>query len=231
MGGVLRVAMVTGAAGNVGSAVASRFQDAGFQLVLLDRSFAELATTHPRPPLRLPLDLEDESSVQLAVQDAMTRYGRIDVLCNIAGGFTMGEAVHESTDATWRAMLGTNLNSTLNPLRAVIPHMIAAGSGRVINVAAMAGLAGVARMSAYSASKSAVIRITESMSAELRRSGINVNCVMPSIVDTPANRAAMPQADASRWVSAQSLAEVMFFLASDASRAIHGAAIPVVGLV
>jgi NAD(P)-dependent dehydrogenase (short-subunit alcohol dehydrogenase family) len=230
MAGEARVAMVTGAAGNLGRAVAARFEDAGFQLVLLDRAFAEASAPETRPPLRLTLDLEDRDKVLLSVQDAMSRYGRIDALCNIAGGFTMGEAVHESTEETWRSMFGTNLTATLNMVRAVVPYMIAAGSGRVINVAAMAGLAGAAHMSAYSAAKSAVVRVTESMSAELRRSGINVNCVMPSIIDTPRNRADMPEADHSRWVSPQSLAEVIFFLASDASRAVHGAAIPVVGL-
>jgi NAD(P)-dependent dehydrogenase (short-subunit alcohol dehydrogenase family) len=230
MTGTAHVAMITGAAGNLSRAVASHFEEAGFQLVLLDRAFAEPSASQTRPPLRLSLDLEDLDMVLLAVQDAVSRYGRIDALCNIAGGFTMGEAVHESTDATWRAMFGTNLTSTLNVVRAAVPYMIAAGSGRVINVAAIAGLAGSARMSAYSAAKSAVMRITESMSAELRGFGINVNCVMPSIIDTPRNRADMPQADHSRWVSPQSLAEVIFFLASDASRAVHGAAIPVIGL-
>lgn len=221
--------MVTGAAGNLGRAVVARFDAAGYQLVLLDLAFTEPAAD-ARPALRLSLDLENGEEVLLAVQEAMGRYGRIDALCNIAGGFTMGEAVHESTDATWRAMLGTNVTSTLNVVRAVVPYMIAAGSGRIINVAAMAAVAGAAHMSAYSASKSAVIRVTESMSAELRRSGINVNCVMPSIIDTPRNRADMPQADHSRWVAPEALAEVIFFLASDAARAVHGAAIPVIGL-
>lgn len=226
-----RVAVVTGAAGNLGRAVAARFEAAGFQLVLLDRAFPDPAAPETRPPLRLSLDLEDADKVLLAVQDAMGLYGRIDALCNIAGGFTMGEAVHESLDATWRAMFGINVTSTLNMVRATVPYMIAAGSGSIVNVAAMAGAAGGAHMSAYSAAKSAVVRLTESMSAELRRSGINVNCVMPSILDTPRNRADMPQADHSRWVTPQALAEVIHFLASDAARAVHGTAIPVVGLV
>jgi NAD(P)-dependent dehydrogenase (short-subunit alcohol dehydrogenase family) len=109
--------------------------------------------------------------------------------------------------------------------------MLAAGGGRIVNVAAGAALRGGARMGAYAAAKSAVIRLTESMSAELKDRGINVNCVMPSIIDTPQNRAAMPDADASRWVAPEALAEVMLFLASDRARAIHGAAIPVTGLV
>jgi NAD(P)-dependent dehydrogenase (short-subunit alcohol dehydrogenase family) len=109
--------------------------------------------------------------------------------------------------------------------------MIAAGRGKIVNIGAVAALAGKANMGAYSASKSAVIRLTESMSAELRDKGINVNCVLPSIIDTPQNRADMPKADPLRWVGPDALAEVILFLASDAARAIHGAAIPVTGRV
>jgi len=111
-----------------------------------------------------------------------------------------------------------------------VPPMLAAASGKIVNVAAMAALAGKAGMGAYAASKSATIRLTETMAAELRDKGINVNCVMPSIIDTPQNRAAMPDADPGRWVTPAAVAEVILFLASDAARAIHGAAVPVVGL-
>jgi len=128
-------------------------------------------------------------------------------------------------------MLGLNARSVINVARAVVPGMIAAGNGKIVNIAALAGLAGKADMGAYSASKAAVIRLTESMSAELRDKGINVNCIMPSIIDTPQNRAAMPKADPGRWVTPQALAEVVMFLASDAASAIHGAAIPVTGRV
>jgi NAD(P)-dependent dehydrogenase (short-subunit alcohol dehydrogenase family) len=109
--------------------------------------------------------------------------------------------------------------------------MIASRSGKIVNIAALAGLAGKANMGAYSASKSAVIRLTESMSAELRDKGINVNCILPSVIDTPQNRADMPGADPRRWVAPEALADVVLFLASDQARAIHGAAIPVTGLV
>ena len=156
---------------------------------------------------------------------------RIDVLCNIAGGFRMGQPVHETSDETWDLMLGLNAKSVINCARAVVPGMLAAGRGKIINVAALAGLAGKANMGAYIASKSAVIRLTESMSAELRDKGINVNCILPSIIDTPQNRADMPKADPRRWVAPEALADVVLFLASDAARAIHGASIPVNGLV
>ena len=114
--------------------------------------------------------------------------------------------------------------------RAVVPGMIAAKSGKIVNVAAINGTVGKGNMSAYSASKSVVIRLTESMAAELRDKGINVNCVLPSIIDTAPNRADMPNADFSKWVTPAALADVMVFLASDKARAIHGASVPVVGL-
>ncbi len=161
----------------------------------------------------------------------MDSFGRIDVLCNIAGGFRMGHPVHETPEDTWELMLDLNAKSVIHTARAVVPGMIAAGYGKIVNIAALAGLAGKANMGAYSAAKSAVIRLTESMSAELRDKGINVNCILPSIIDTPQNRADMPGADPRRWVAPEALAEVVLFLASDAARAIHGAAIPVTGLV
>jgi NAD(P)-dependent dehydrogenase (short-subunit alcohol dehydrogenase family) len=118
----------------------------------------------------------------------------------------------------------------LHTARAVVPAMLAAGGGRIVNVGAGAAGKGGAHMGAYAASKSAVARLTESMAAELREKGIHVNCVLPSIIDTPENRKDMPEADPSRWVSPQSLAGVIAFLASDAARDIHGASVPVTGL-
>ena len=143
----------------------------------------------------------------------------------------MGEPVHETTDELWRQMLELNAGSVVRMARAVVPGMIAQRYGKIVSVAAMGGLTGGARMSAYAASKSAVIRITESLALELRDHGINVNCVLPSTIDTAPNRAAMPKADFSRWVAADALADVILFLASGAARAINGAALPVVGRV
>jgi NAD(P)-dependent dehydrogenase (short-subunit alcohol dehydrogenase family) len=155
---------------------------------------------------------------------------RVDILCNIAGGFRMGQPIHETSDDTWDLMLGLNARSVLNCARAVVPGMLAAGGGKIVNVGAIAALSGKANMGAYIASKSAVIRLTESMAAELREEGINVNCVLPSTIDTPQNRKDMPKADPKRWVAPEALADVVLFLASDAARAIHGASIPVAGL-
>jgi NAD(P)-dependent dehydrogenase (short-subunit alcohol dehydrogenase family) len=137
--------------------------------------------------------------------------------------------VHATSDADWDFLFGLNARSVLHTARAVVPRMIAAGGGRIVNVAANAGLKGAAMMGAYCASKDAVVRMTEAMSAELRDHNINVNCVLPSIIDTPENRGAMPDADPARWVAPEALADVIVFLASDAARAIHGAALPVTG--
>ena len=228
-----RIALVTGAAGNLGQAVARALAAAGASLVLCDIDAGALAKTVPPvspAPLLLPVNLLDAADVARAAQAALAHAGRIDILCNIAGGFTMGDPVHATNDDSWRRMLDLNAGTVLNTARAFVPGMLAAGGGRIVNVAAMAGLAGRPDMGAYSVSKSAVMRLTESMAQELRHKGINVNAVMPSIIDTPQNRAAMPGADPAQWVAPEALADVIVFLSSDAARAVHGACIPVTGL-
>lgn len=228
-----RIVMVTGAGGNLGQAVATRFMQAGATLVLLDLDRQRLQDRYGEEHARLmyaPADLLDRAEVAAAVKAASGQFGRIDVLCNIAGGFRMGHAVHDTPDQEWNFLFDLNARSVLHAVHAVVPHMLEAGGGKIVNIGAAAALKGAARMGAYCASKDVVIRMTESMAAELRHSNINVNCVLPSIIDTPENRAAMPGADATHWVAPEALAEVIAFLASDGARAIHGAAIPVVGL-
>ena len=217
--------MVTGAAGHLGRAVAKSFADLGANLVLLD-----IREETPGAHLFLSADLRNADSVRTAVGKALERFGRIDVLCNIAGAFRMGPPVHETKDADWDFLFDVNAKSVLHTARAVVPAMLQAGGGKIVNVGAFAAQRGAASMGAYVASKSALIRITETMAAELREKNINVNCVLPTIIDSPDNRAAMPQADPRRWVAPQDLAAVIVFLASDAARAVHGAAIPVTGL-
>lgn len=225
--------LVTGAAGNLGRAVAQAFLAEGARVVLCDISTAALDASWPGQDARIvkvAVNLLDADAVGAATQQVLAQTGRIDVLANIAGGFRMGPPVHETPAATWDLMMDLNAKTVLNTARAVVPGMLAAKRGKVVNVAAAAGQAGRGAMGAYCASKAAVIRITESMAAELRESGINVNCVMPTIIDTPVNRADMPDAEPSRWVAPEALADVILFLASDAARAVHGAALPVSGL-
>ena len=201
--------------------------------MLVDLNEAVLAQAYPGEDgrrLLLAADLMDAVSARKAVDSAVTRFGRIDCLCNIAGGFRMGPAVHETPADLWNLMLDLNAGTLLHMVQAVVPGMLAAGSGKIVNIGAGGGLKGGAKMGAYSAAKSVVIRLTESMAAELRDKGINVNCVLPSVIDTPQNRADMPKADPKKWVAPQDLAQVILFLCSDGARAIHGAAVPVNGL-
>ena len=220
-----RTVMITGAAGHLGRAVSEAFADAGANLVLVD-----VKTPERKNALFVEADLLDPQSAQRAAGKALERFGRIDVLCNIAGAFRMGPPVHETKDADWDFLFDVNARSVLHTARAVVPLMLKAAGGKIVNIGAYAAQRAVAGMGAYVASKSALVRLTETMAAELREKNINVNCVLPTIIDTADNRAAMPQADPRRWVAPGDLAAVILFLASDAARAIHGAAIPVTGL-
>jgi NAD(P)-dependent dehydrogenase (short-subunit alcohol dehydrogenase family) len=227
-----RTVVVTGAAGHLGQAVAQLFVERGDNVALvarrksLERAFGG-ETSHI---MFAAADLLDRAQVDAAVPAILARFGGIDVLCNIAGGFRMGTPVHATSDADWTAMFDLNLRTTLNAIRAVVPAMLERGGGKVVNVAAASALKAAAAMGPYAAAKSAVIRVTEAMAAELRERNINVNCVLPTMIDTPDNRSALPGADPSRWVAPRDLARVVAFLASDEARAVHGAAIPVSGL-
>ena len=156
--------------------------------------------------------------------------GTIDVLANIAGGFTMGDSVASTSDETWNFMFDLNARTVLNMVRAVVPGMTEQGHGKIINVGARNGLRGIANMAAYSASKSVVIRLTESLADELKSKNINVNCVLPSIIDTQRNREDMPKANFNKWVKPEAMAKVVLFLASRDADPIHGASLPVEGL-
>jgi NAD(P)-dependent dehydrogenase (short-subunit alcohol dehydrogenase family) len=224
-----QVVMITGASGQLGRAVADLFAERGASLALVDRHH-EAPEQNPGNTLHLSADLLQQADVDRAVARTIERFGHIDALCNIAGGFHMGEAVFETPDSAWDFMFNLNTRTVLHTARAVVPHMLKAGHGKIVNIGAYSAQRGAAQTGAYIASKSAVIRLTESMAAELRERGINVNCVLPTILDTPANRTAMPDADPARWVAPRALADVIAFLASDAARAIHGAAVPVTGL-
>lgn len=224
--------VVTGAAGTVGRAVALAFRRRGAQLVLIDvdgralvEACAEAGIAQSEATF-LALNLLDKE----AMSRQFRGFTRIDVLCNIAGAFTMGSPVHETDEDTWSAMINVNASTILSTARVVVPGMLEQGSGCIVNIGAGAALSGTASMGAYAAAKSAVLRLTESMSAELRDRGIRVNCVLPSIVDTPQNRRDLPSADPGRWVSPAALADVIVFLASPSAAAIHGACIPVRGL-
>ena len=228
------VVLITGAAGNLGRAVAAAFAGAGARIALMDINEQALADARAALPeqtevLTLPSNILDLDSVNNAVERALVHFRKIDTLANIAGGFTMGPPLHETQDKDWDFMMGLNARSVFNLCRAVIPHMLASDGGRIINVSARAAREGKANMGPYCASKAAVITLTETLAAEHKHAGINVNCILPGTIDTPQNRAAMPDADHSTWVPPEALADVVHFLASDAARCVTGAAIPVFG--
>jgi NAD(P)-dependent dehydrogenase (short-subunit alcohol dehydrogenase family) len=230
-----KIVIVTGAAGNLGQAVARAFLAAQSRLVLVDRRSDRLPSLFPELVdssdhiLATDVDAMDMEAVQAMVSSTLQRFGRIDVLANTVGGYLAGTPVHETSLESWDGSLDLNARTAFILSKAVVPAMLDQESGRIIHVAARTGLEGSSRQLVHSVAKSAVIRLTETLSAELKRSGINVNCVLPATIDTPQNRAAMPKAKFDRWVEPEDIADVFTFLASHAARAITGAAIPVYG--
>ena len=226
--------LITGASGNLGSATACALAARGARPALIGRDPEALHRTQAMLPagadsLPLSVDLLDPKQVAAMVEQVADHFGAIHGLINIAGGFSMGPAIQDTTDAEWNAMLDLNARTAFHGARAVVPKLLAAGQGVIINVAARAALRGVGHMGPYCISKAAVVTLTETLADELKPSGIRVNCVLPGTLDTPQNRAAMPDQDPSNWVGLDALADVIAFLASDLSRGITGAAIPVYG--
>jgi NAD(P)-dependent dehydrogenase (short-subunit alcohol dehydrogenase family) len=230
-----KIAIVTGAVGNLGMATARAFQQAGAKTVLVDRSpdrvreaFKDISGSADHL-LVGGIDLSEATSLGKLIEHTLDKFERIDALVNTVGGYRGGKPVHEADLLDWDFLFNVNLRTTLLCCRAVIPQMLKQQRGKIINVASRDALSGSAGYAAYSASKSAVLRLTESLAAELKASNINVNCIMPGTIDTPQNRAAVPNGDFRTWVEPAAIAEVITFLASDASRAINGAALPVYG--
>lgn len=230
-----QVAIVTGGAGNLGQAVTRAFHDAGARVAIIDlkREDAVAAFGEDLPESEtctyVSGDLTDETSVGGIVRQVIDTFGRIDILVNTAGGYRAGTPTHETPVDVWDFMFNLNARTVFLMSRAAIPHMLERRHGRIISIAARAALKGTARHGAYNASKMVVIRLTETMAAEVRNQGITANCVLPGTIDTPANRAETPDADFTRWVSPESMAQVILFLASDLAADISGAAIPVYG--
>ncbi len=225
--------VITGGAGALGKSVVEWFSHRGANVAILDYSDELLAESYPDPQKNhfyIACDLTVRESCAESVGKLLRQFGKIDVLANIAGGFLMGDAVHETSDDTWDFLFDLNTRSILNMSAVVVPEMIKQSHGKIINVAARAALNGAANMGAYTASKAAVMRLTESMALELRDKNINVNAVMPSLIDTPRNRADMPDADFSKWVRPEQISDVIGFLAAEESSALNGACIPVDGL-
>jgi NAD(P)-dependent dehydrogenase (short-subunit alcohol dehydrogenase family) len=223
-----KVIVVTGASGALGKVVAEVALARGARVAAVDHAPSQIPATAERIELG-GVDLTDATQAKKAIDAAAAHFGKLDALLNIAGAFAF-EAVAEGDPKTWQRMYALNVLTALNASRAAILHLAASGAGRIINVGAMGALQAGAGMGAYAASKAGVHRLTEALAAEWKGK-ITVNAVLPSTIDTAANRASMPKADFTKWVTAQELAEVMLFLASDAASAVTGALLPVSGRV
>jgi NAD(P)-dependent dehydrogenase (short-subunit alcohol dehydrogenase family) len=229
-----QVALVTGAAGNLGRAVAAALAARGMRVAALDRAAApleEVVAALPDPAAHLVLagvDLMDPAACDAALARVQAQYGRIDAVAHTVGGFAFTPIV-DSVPTAFEQMFRLNLLTTANVFGAAIARMRPAGRGALVAIGAMAALKAPGALGAYAASKAGVLRLVESYADELRREGLRVNAVLPGTIDTPQNRAAMPDADTSGWVTPAQLAEAIAFLLSDAASGITGALLPVTG--
>ncbi|WP_340267825.1 SDR family NAD(P)-dependent oxidoreductase [Sphingobium mellinum] len=220
-----RSVIVTGGFGILGRAVAAKFAAQGDRVARID--FAPAAPDAIHGGLDLPgVDLTDAGHVDAAITMVTQKHGGVDVLVNIAGGF-LWETLEGGSIASWEKMFSMNLRSTATITKRVLPLVTRSAAGRIINIGAGAAINAASGMGAYAASKAGVHRLTEALAGELAGSSVTVNAILPSIIDTPANRADMPDADTSQWVQPGAIADVILFLSSPAARSISGALIPV----
>ncbi|CAB3746191.1 SDR family NAD(P)-dependent oxidoreductase [Paraburkholderia solisilvae] len=227
-----KIVAVTGAFGALGFVTAQVLAQRGAQVALIGRGAA---------PATLPLelaqacvvehvDLTDPQAAQHAIATIAARFGGLDALVNIAGGFRW-ETIADGSADSWERMFDVNVKTALNASKAALAQLAARAGGRIVNLGAMAALKAGTGMGAYAASKSAVMRLTETLAEELKDKGVTVNAILPSIIDTHQNRADMPDADFSRWVTPEQIAAVIAFLLSQDAQCITGALIPVTGRV
>ena len=230
-----RNVLITGGTGILGSAVTKAYLAQGDTVAVTYLFENEVETFRQSNPERIEditflfANVTVEAEVQKAVDAFLSKFGQLDVLVNIVGGFIGGIPTAELEEGRWDFMMNLNLKSVFLCCKTAIPHMTAQGSGKIVNVSARAGLKGEAGLSAYCVSKGGVRTLTESLAAEVMDSGVNVNAIMPSIMDTPMNRESMPDEDHDRWVAPTDVAKVICFLTSDDAAIINGAAIPVYG--
>jgi NAD(P)-dependent dehydrogenase (short-subunit alcohol dehydrogenase family) len=228
-----RVVLITGATGGLGGAVVRAFADEGARLVLSARKLDDLAALASAAGLAdervllAPADISNAAAVAGLARAAEERFGAIDAVAHLAGGYEGGASVADTGDATWERMLALNLSSAFLVARAVLPGMRQRGRGALIFVSSRAASAPAANQAAYAVSKGALELLVRNLAEEMRPHGVNVNAVAPSVIDTPANRRASPKADYAAWVPPESLAAAIRFLASDAAHDIHGAIVPV----
>jgi NAD(P)-dependent dehydrogenase (short-subunit alcohol dehydrogenase family) len=231
-----KVAIVTGGAGALGGAVVKAFLEAGGGVVVPYQFEGDLEKLRERA--RLPgsarlsgalLELTDEQAVARYYSDIARQQGGVDILVNLAGGFGGGKPVHETPWSLWQQQLDLNLKTAVLSCAAAVPHMLARGGGAIVNVGTRTATQPAANLAAYAASKRAVLQLTEALAAELRERNVTANAILPSVIDTPANRRSSPNDDHSRWVKPEEIARVILFLVGPDARIVSGAAIPVYG--
>src|SRR5579871_2727278 len=222
------IALVTGANGGLGTSVTKSLLDAGFRTVGLSPNIRQSDFDHPNFTA-LPATLDTLDAAKRAAESVISRFGKIDLLAHLVGGFAGGQTIADTDDATFQRMFDMNLNSAFHMLRAVLPHMRRAGGGRIVAIGSRAAESPGATVGAYSASKAALVSLIRTVAIENKDAGITANVILPGTMDTPANRAAMPGADISQWVQPASVASLIVWLASDAGKDVTGAAIPVYG--
>jgi NAD(P)-dependent dehydrogenase (short-subunit alcohol dehydrogenase family) len=225
-----KVLAITGSDGALGQAAAATLSGYGATLALIEH--ANTASTALSAGARRygGIDLTQENAARAVMERVVKEAGRLDGLVNIAGGFRWEELAGGTLDS-WDSMYRINLRTAVVSCQAALPFLLQSGGGRIVNVGAMGAVKAAAGMGAYAASKAGVSKLTEALAEELKDRGITVNAILPSTLDTPKNRADMPQADFTRWVAPAEAAEVIAFLLSDAARAVTGALIPVAGRV
>lgn len=223
-----RTILITGAKGGLGSVVTKAFLEAGDTVVGSSRSISDSDFPHERFT-GLPADLSEGAAAARLAGAVVERFGRIDALIHVAGGFAGGGPIHETDDATWDAMMSLNARASFHILRAVIPLMRRAGRGSIVAIGSRAGVEPAPGIGAYSASKAALVSLVRTAALENRDAGITANVILPGTIDTEANRRSDPGADHSAWIAPGRLAALAVFLVSDAGAQITGAAIPVYG--
>src|ERR1700693_4794897 len=216
--------LITGANGGLGRAVVEAFLGPGATVYGADLAWKQQPHSNPRfHPIEANL-LDAAECERVAKQAAP-----VDALLHLVGGFTGGQPVADTPDETWEKMLGLNLRSAYSIFRAVLPGMMKAGKGRIVAVGSRAAVEPMANFADYCVSEAALVTLVKTVALEVKDSRITANVVLPSVIDTPANRTAMASADASKWVTAESIAGLLVWLASDAARGVNGAAIPIYG--
>lgn len=223
-----KIVLITGAKGGLGTFVTQAFLDAGATVLGVSRSIANTDFPHPRF-VAMPAELSNGEAARSLASGAVNAHGRIDVLVHLVGGFAGGKSVAETDDVTLDRMLDLNLKSAFHIARAVVPHMRRQGSGRILAIGSRAAAEPGAGAGAYSAAKAALVSLIRTLAAENKDLGITANVILPGTIDTPANRAADPSADFSKWVQPSQVAGMLVYLASDAASDVSGAVIPIYG--